>query len=114
MKSMIALLAVAFMSQASWASEGTLNCMIKEGGGAVKKETVVSHVVTEDSHSMTHFETAFTTGFISVSRGYSVVNLVSKEDKRVFTFFGDYRGGRGIGGTFYLADKVSWVQVDCF
>lgn len=97
---------------ATSAGASTFNCTIKEGGSQTRV-TEVQHHIDGNTHGMTQFETAYTTGFVAVSRGYGVINFVGKEDGRSFSFYGDILHGRKIGGNFYMADGNSWVQVEC-
>lgn len=112
MKSIITLLALtAGLSQAH---ADTMNCTIKEGG-AETRETKILHVYDPAAmHAFTPFESAYATGFVAVNRGYGVVNVVSKENKRAYSFYGKLGGGNVIGGTLYVGkDDASWFNVEC-
>lgn len=110
MKSILGALLTSLLATSAMAAE--LNCLIREGG-ALKKETHMTHAIDGNSHSITHFETAYTKAYMAAMRGYGVLNFVSKEDNRVFSFYGDIQNGRYFGGNFYMADGTSWVNVEC-
>jgi hypothetical protein len=104
------MLALIFSSMIAHAAQ--LNCEFTEGG-TLTKTTNVSFVEGGDNHGVVNFETAYTTGFISISRGFGVVNLVSKADPNVIiSFYGDLSGGQGFGGNSYL-NKDQYIETTC-
>lgn len=105
-------LTAAVMALSVSAMAETMICEINEMG-AVTKTTTVTHEITPGSHRSTPFESAYATGFIAVVREYKVVNLVSKEDGRVFSFFGKADIGSFLGGTYYMADGSSYLTIEC-
>jgi hypothetical protein len=108
---MLSFLFAASMAQAAGLK---LNCSITEGGSQ-QKVTSVAYVSSDDPHAaITHFETAYTTGFISMQRGYSVINYQVKNSKQVISFYGDALHARAMGGTFYVdGDLKDYVQTEC-
>lgn len=108
---MLSLLFAATMAQAA---NLKVNCTITEGGKETKV-TNVQHVITDDPHAaITHFETAYTTGFVSNQKGYTVINFVLKDSKQVISFYGDALHGRASGGTFYVdGNLASYVSTEC-
>lgn len=112
MKSIIAL--ITFSIGLSQASGATLTCQITEGG-AQKRETRVQHSYDESTpHNFTNFDSAYATGFVAVSRGYAVVNVVNKTTGLATSFYGKAGPGLSIGGTLMLSDDGSdFFSVEC-
>lgn len=108
------MLSFLFAASVAQAAGLKLNCSITEGG-AQKKVTTVQYVSSDDPHgAMTSFETAYTTGFISMQKGYSVINYQVKNSKQVISFYGDALHGRAMGGTFYIDGNLAdYVQTEC-
>lgn len=112
MKSFLAIL--AFSAGLSQANAGTMNCNIREGGSQTL-ETKVQHDYDDTaSHSFTQFESAYATGFVAVSRGYGVVNIVSKDTGKSSSFYGKIGDGNIVGGTIYLGKSDSdYLHIEC-
>ena len=93
----------------------TLNCSIVETAeGKAAKSTIVKHEVVENAtHSMSPFDTGLVKGFVAVSRGYGVINIVNKQNEQVASFHGDVTHGGIVGGKIYYNDSKTWVEADC-
>ena len=112
MKSLLAIL--AFTTGLAQAQAGTMSCLIKEGGTKTL-ETKVQHQYDDAaSHSFTQFDSAYATGFVAVSRGYGVVNIVSKETGKSSSFYGKIGDGNIVGGTIYLGkEDGDYFHIEC-
>ncbi len=108
---MLSFLFAASMAQAAGLQ---LHCTITEGGSQ-KKVTSLQYVSTDDPHaSIQQFETAYTSGFISLQKGYSLINFQVKNSGQVLSFYGDALHGRTMGGTFYVDGQLKdYVQTEC-
>ena len=93
----------------------TLDCRIVETPDAgAAKTTVVQHQVDEAAtHSMTPFKTDLVSGFVAVSRGYGVINIVNNKNEQVVSFHGEVTHGGIVGGKVYFKDSKTWVEADC-
>jgi hypothetical protein len=112
MKTTLALL--TFAAGLSQATAGTMNCTIQENG-TTKQEIKVQHNYDETaSHSFTQFDSAYATGFVAVSRGYGVVNIVSKDTGKSSSFYGKIGGGNIVGGTVYIGKaEYDSFSIEC-
>jgi hypothetical protein len=105
---------LAFTAGLSQATAATMNCTIQEAG-TTKQEIKVQHNYDETaSHSFTQFDSAYATGFVAVSRGYGVVNIVSKESGKSSSFYGKIGGGNIVGGTVYIGKaEYDSFSIEC-
>lgn len=112
MKSFLAIL--AFGAGLAQAQAGTMNCNISEGGTQTL-ETKVQHSYDDaSSHSFTQFESAYATGFVAVSRGYAVVNIISKDTGKSSSFYGKIGDGNIVGGTLYIGKAdTDYLHIEC-
>lgn len=112
MKALMAIL--VFGAGLSQANAATMNCTIHEGG-STQLETKVQHNYDETaSHSFTQFSSAYATGFVAVSRGYGVVNIVSRETGKSASFYGKIGDGNIVGGTIYMGKGDNdYFNIEC-
>lgn len=108
------MLSLIFAATVAQAAQPTVLCNIKEGGKQTKT-TSVQHVIAGNAHgALTTFETAYATGFVSDSKGYTVINFVLKDSKQVISFYGDALAGRAVGGNFYTDGSYeNSISVEC-
>ncbi|MNL33634.1 hypothetical protein D3C87_1555570 [compost metagenome] len=107
---MLSLLLASTIAQAAL----TMECKIVETTDAKAKTTVVNHVINQEaSHSMTPFDTGLVHGFVAISRGYGVINLINNKNEQVVSFHGDVTHGGIVGGKIYFQDSKTWVEADC-
>ncbi|GEM_PF-3418461 len=89
-------------------------CLIGESGELSQKTTVQYKDYGIGGHpTIVTFETAFTTGFLSVARGHGVVSMTLKDTKQVLSFFGKAEKGAYVSGNFSIAGGDSWISVEC-
>lgn len=106
---------MAFTAALSEARADIMNCTIDEGGTKTL-QTKIQHQYDENSvHDLTPFDTAYATGFVAVSKGYGVVNVVSKDTgKAVASFMGKMGGGNFVSGNVYLGkNDGDYFTIEC-
>jgi len=89
-------------------------CLIGESGELSQDTTVQykDYGIGGNSTIVT-FETAFTTGYLSVFKGHGFVRMTLKDTKQVLSFFGKAEKGAYMNGSFSIAGGDSWISVDC-
>lgn len=109
MKFKLALIAFLFSGVANAA---TMTCALTEGKDSkALKTTHVTHEYNQNGHMVTPFDLEFASGFVAVSRGQAVVNVVLKENGQAMSFHGLV--GHGVGGTLFSPGNTNWLQVLC-
>ena len=115
MKNLIAQKCLSFglvLSAALPAASATLNCTLTETlDTKVTNRTTVKYEIA-GRHSWTPWENSFGNGFVTVSQGYTVINILTK-DGHVFNFHGKYNAGDIVGGSTCLADMSTCLEVEC-